>query len=116
MPNVGPLELMLILVIALLVVGPKRLPEMGRSIGKGLREFRRAQDEVRQSLRMDLDEEPETPSGRPQAHQRPAPAGDPTGGPAGHVSEAESTPADASEPDEPPGEDPPPATSPIEAG
>lgn len=116
MPNVGPLELMLILVIALLVVGPKRLPEMGRSIGKGLREFRRAQDEVRQTLRMDLDEEPETPTSRPQAHRRVAPAGDPTGGPAGHVSEVESTPADGSEPDEPAAEDPPPATSPIEAG
>ncbi|MGQ0669794.1 MAG: Sec-independent protein translocase subunit TatA/TatB [Actinomycetota bacterium] len=114
--NIGPLELMLILIVALLVVGPKRLPEVGRSIGKGLREFRRAQDEVRQSLRMDLDEDPETSTGRPQAPRRIAPAGDATGGPAGHVSEAESTSADGSEPDEPPAEDPPPPTSPIEAG
>lgn len=115
--NIGPLELMLILIVALLVVGPKRLPEVGRSIGKGLREFRRAQDEVRQSLRMDLDEEPETPTSRPQAPRRIVSTGDdPVGGPAGHVSQAETTPADASEPDEPPAEDPPPATSPIEAG
>lgn len=114
--NIGPLELMLILIVALLVVGPKRLPEVGRSIGKGLREFRRAQDEVRQSLRMDLDEEPETPTSRPQAPRRIEPTGDPAAGPAGHVSQAEITPADASEPDEPPAEDPPPATSPIEAG
>lgn len=56
--NIGPLELMVILVIALLVVGPKRLPEVGRSIGRGLREFRRAQDEVQRSIRLSLDEEP----------------------------------------------------------
>jgi sec-independent protein translocase protein TatA len=40
MPNVGPLELIVVLVIALIVLGPKRLPEVGRSIGKGMREFR----------------------------------------------------------------------------
>ena len=56
--NIGPLELMVILVIALLVVGPKRLPEVGRSIGRGLREFRKAQDEVQRSIRLSLDEEP----------------------------------------------------------
>lgn len=56
--NIGPLELMVILVIALLVVGPKRLPDVGRSIGRGLREFRRAQDEVQRSIRLSLDEEP----------------------------------------------------------
>jgi sec-independent protein translocase protein TatA len=39
-PNVGPLELGIVLVIALIVLGPKRLPEVGRSIGKGLREFK----------------------------------------------------------------------------
>jgi TatA/E family protein of Tat protein translocase len=55
--NIGPLELMVILVIALLVVGPKRLPEVGRSIGKGLREFRRAQDEVTRTIRMGIDDD-----------------------------------------------------------
>jgi sec-independent protein translocase protein TatA len=40
MPNVGPLELIVVLVIALIVLGPKRLPEVGRSVGKGMREFR----------------------------------------------------------------------------
>ena len=42
MPNLGPGELIAILVIALLVLGPKRLPEAGRSVGKGLREFKDA--------------------------------------------------------------------------
>ena len=40
MPNVGAPELIVILVIALIVLGPKRLPEVGRSIGKGMREFK----------------------------------------------------------------------------
>jgi sec-independent protein translocase protein TatA len=40
MPNIGPLELAIVLIIALIIFGPKRLPELGRSLGKGIREFR----------------------------------------------------------------------------
>ena len=40
MPNIGPMELIIVLVIALMVLGPKKLPEVGRSVGKGLREFK----------------------------------------------------------------------------
>ncbi len=40
MPNIGPLEIIVLLIIALVVFGPKRLPELGRSMGKGIREFR----------------------------------------------------------------------------
>lgn len=40
MPNVGPMELIIVLVIALIVLGPKKLPEVGKSLGKGLREFK----------------------------------------------------------------------------
>ena len=40
MPNIGPMEIMIVLVIALVVFGPKRLPELGKSVGKGIREFR----------------------------------------------------------------------------
>ena len=40
MPSIGPLEIAIVLIIALVVFGPKRLPELGRSAGKGLREFK----------------------------------------------------------------------------
>ena len=42
MPGIGPMELVVVLVIALLVLGPKRLPDAGRSLGRGLREFKDA--------------------------------------------------------------------------
>ena len=40
MPNIGPWEIILLLLLALLLFGAKRLPEMGRSLGKGMREFK----------------------------------------------------------------------------
>jgi sec-independent protein translocase protein TatA len=40
MPSIGPLELVIVLIIALLVLGPKKLPEAGRSLGEGLRGFK----------------------------------------------------------------------------
>jgi sec-independent protein translocase protein TatA len=40
MPNIGPMELGIVAVIALLVLGPKRLPSVGRSLGRGIREFK----------------------------------------------------------------------------
>ncbi len=48
--GIGMPELLVILVVALLVLGPKRLPEVARSLGRGMAEFRRASSELRQSL------------------------------------------------------------------
>ena len=42
MPNIGPMELAIVLIIALVIVGPKKLPELGKSAGKGFREFKDA--------------------------------------------------------------------------
>ena len=42
MPNIGPMEIIVILVLALVILGPKRLPDAGRSVGKGMREFKDA--------------------------------------------------------------------------
>jgi len=59
MPNIGFGEILLILVVALIVFGPKRLPEMGRTVGRSLREFRRAASDLRAEIETDLDvEEP----------------------------------------------------------
>ncbi len=40
MPGIGPMELVIVLIIALIVLGPKRLPDAGRSLGRGMREFK----------------------------------------------------------------------------
>jgi sec-independent protein translocase protein TatB len=61
MLNIGPLELILIAVVALVVVGPRRLPEIGRQAGKMIRDLRRMQDEVKDTIRFDLDDEEDEP-------------------------------------------------------
>lgn len=40
MPNIGPMEIIVVLIITLLIFGPKRLPDLGRSLGNGMREFK----------------------------------------------------------------------------
>lgn len=49
--GIGMPELLLILAIALIVLGPKKLPELARTLGKGLAEFRRATDELKDEFR-----------------------------------------------------------------
>jgi len=57
MPNIGPLEIVIVLIIALVVLGPKRLPDFGRSVGRGLREFKGALSGATSSDRGDDEEE-----------------------------------------------------------
>ena len=57
MTNIGPMELVVVLAIALIVLGPKRLPEVGRSVGNGLREFKESLS-GESSRRDDEDERP----------------------------------------------------------
>jgi Tat protein translocase TatB subunit len=73
--NVGPMELIVILLVALLVVGPKRLPEVGRTIGKSLRELRRASEEVRYSFEANLDDEPSGEADEPVTAEDVSPDG-----------------------------------------
>jgi sec-independent protein translocase protein TatA len=72
MPNIGPLELIVVLVIVLLVFGPKRLPGLGKQLGSGMREFKESltsksdddDDESGETERRDAFGQPAVPSER----------------------------------------------------
>jgi Tat protein translocase TatB subunit len=65
--GIGTTELILIMVVALLVLGPKKLPDMARSLGKGMAEFRRASNEFTRSLTASIEEPPPVPPPAPAA-------------------------------------------------
>lgn len=78
--GIGMPELLIILVVALLVLGPKKLPEIARSLGRGMAEFRRASTELRNTLTAPLEEPPQapsTPSSPPPAAEPAAPDEEP---------------------------------------
>jgi sec-independent protein translocase protein TatA len=88
-PNIGPAELVVIFVVALLVFGPTKLPEIGRQVGKAIREFRKVQSSLTDDFKDAFSEEP------PRAPAPAAPSALPS--------------ADASPPTEPAAEEPPAA-------
>ncbi|MBN2467289.1 MAG: twin-arginine translocase subunit TatB [Deltaproteobacteria bacterium] len=52
--NIGPFELIMIFVVALIVIGPKKLPGVARALGRAVGEFKKATDELRADLNVDL--------------------------------------------------------------
>jgi sec-independent protein translocase protein TatA len=73
MPNIGAPELIIILVIALLILGPGKLPEVGASIGKSIREFRKASSDLSDSVKVDTSPLPaDPPAAAPAAADAPA--------------------------------------------
>jgi sec-independent protein translocase protein TatA len=56
--GIGPPELIIILILALIVFGPKRLPDIGRTVGKGLREFQKASRDIRGEIEGAFEDEP----------------------------------------------------------
>jgi sec-independent protein translocase protein TatA len=66
MPNIGPLEIAVVLIIVLIIFGPKRLPELGQSMGRGIREFKN-------SISGDKDKD------EPEEKRRELQASEPTG-------------------------------------
>jgi len=53
--SIGPTELILIFIVALLVFGPKKLPEIGRSVGKAIREFKKTSDEIKGRIEEEIE-------------------------------------------------------------
>jgi Tat protein translocase TatB subunit len=104
--GIGMTELLVILVIALLVLGPKRLPEMARSLGRGLAEFRRASTDIRrefldvaEEVRIDSDDLSLDPAkGKPPEAGASPKQAESEGKPEGDPSEPGSTASDAPKP------------------
>ncbi len=69
MPNIGPAEIIIILIIAIVFIGPGRLPDVGAALGKSIREFRKASTDVAEATRVDT-----SPLPPPAATQSAAPA------------------------------------------
>jgi TatA/E family protein of Tat protein translocase len=67
LPTPGPLELVIILVIALLILGPGKLPDVGASLGKSIREFRKASSDVQEAVDIKVDASPLPPAPAPVA-------------------------------------------------
>ena len=81
--NIGPEEVLLILVIALVILGPQKLPDMARQIGRGLREFRNLSNNARQELLHNVNfdepdevlESPVVPNGKVKGSKKPKAGG-----------------------------------------
>ncbi|MBU0700840.1 twin-arginine translocase TatA/TatE family subunit [bacterium] len=52
--GIGTQEIIVILIIALIVVGPRKLPEIGRALGRGLREIKKATDEIKDQMSLEI--------------------------------------------------------------
>jgi sec-independent protein translocase protein TatA len=73
MPQIGPLEILVVGVLALLVFGPEKLPEMGRSLGKGLTQLKRMASDVKSEFDMSLDDNEDEKTATPEAPATPTP-------------------------------------------
>ena len=107
--SLGTMELVVILVIALIVFGPRKLPELGRSLGKSLGEFKRASNDLRNTLEEEIHvEEQSRPAPAPAAPAAAVPEDDPNSfeeeihvEPQAHPAPAASAPAAATTADDP---------------
>ncbi len=114
--SLGGPELILILVIALIVFGPRRLPDIGKSMGKMLAEFRRASNEFKRTVEDEIEAEKlqqvtrlDAPDAQPVAAPKPT-EGDAAAAAPGGMAAGEPTPAASDAPDTTPPGTPPPDT------
>jgi sec-independent protein translocase protein TatA len=98
MGSLGPLEVILIFLVILLIFGAKRIPEIARGLGKGIREFKSATSEISRELTIDESQNRIQPprQGTPVSYQQPAqqaPAPPPQQAPPAQPGNTEQTPA-----------------------
>jgi sec-independent protein translocase protein TatA len=72
--GIGPVELIIVLVIALLVLGPGKLPDVGAALGKSIREFRKAASDVQEATTLEPAARPAPPAAEGPANSSSAPA------------------------------------------
>ena len=73
--GIGPMELLLILIIALIIFGPGRLPEIGAALGKSIREFRQMSQDLTTELGKELQAATEAPKEQEKAEEKKAEGG-----------------------------------------
>lgn len=105
MLGIGMQEILIILVVALIVIGPKRLPDLARTLGKGFAEFRKAADDLQETVRMDLQKEKHEEFRQKYPHLIPDEDEEETAAPAGDSEEDKAGGASVSAED---------ATAPVE--
>jgi TatA/E family protein of Tat protein translocase len=110
MPTPGPLELVIILVIALLILGPGRLPDVGSALGKSLREFRKASSDIQDAAKVDTTPLPPDQAAASQPSAAPAPpvatAAAPSPAPVAADAPVAAPPSTATAPATPPADSP----------
>ncbi len=105
MPNIGLPEIIVILVIALIVVGPGRLPDVGAALGKSIREFRKASSDISDAARIDAPvQQPAAPVQTTAPVQTAAPA--PTPEPSVPTPTSTTVPAPIAAPPDPADDEP----------
>ena len=88
--GIGTQEMLLILVLALIIFGPKKLPEMGKTIGKSLRQFNQATQDIRDEFKFNLDADADDEAPNPTGGSEFSPTE--TGSPNGSALTAEGDP------------------------
>ena len=77
MPNLGPMEILVVMIVALIVLGPKRLPEAGRQVGRAMAEVRRWSQSMQAEVKSVLEDDIEAPPPAPWNPPPPAVFDDP---------------------------------------